>query len=153
MINFNMRSIFAALMVILLMSGCSSRIGDFTTVSTKNVNMDTEYQRVGKAEGSDGAFFFLNPDMKLAVDEALESVGSNVRYLTDARIFIVNYPFYSQIKVEGDAWEPVNSASADGETYRLQNTEQGQFMVSKDGSERVEVYSLDEVTVERSEGL
>ena len=138
--------VLSMFLAVLLLAGCSSRIGDFTTVSTKNVNMDAEYQRVGSAEGADGALFFLSPDMKLAVDNALDSAGTGAVYLTDARIFAVSYPFYSQIKVEGDAWAPATSSSADSETYRLQETEDGKFLVSEDGSEKIEVLNANEIS-------
>mgnify|MGYP006428361221 CR=1 FL=1 len=147
MSTYNTVSALSVLLAVILLSGCTSRIGDFTTVSTKNVNMDAEYQRVGDAEGSNGAFLFLSPDLKLAVDDALDSAGADARYLTDARIFIVSYPFYSVIKVQGDAWEPVTSSSADSEVYRLQDTNEGRFLVSKDGSERVKVLNADEINI------
>ncbi|MBB4088244.1 hypothetical protein [Salinibacter ruber] len=128
------------LLAVLFVTGCSSRIGDFTTVSTKNVNMNAEYQKVGSTEGSDGAVLIGQPDLKTAVDNALENAGSDTRYLTNARIIGTSYPFYSKITVEGDAWKPVSGADAEGEVYRLEKTKKGKFLISEDGSEKIEVF-------------
>jgi hypothetical protein len=127
------------LLAFFLAAGCSARIGDFTTVSTKNVNMNAKYQQVGSTEGSDGAFLG-QPDMKLAVDNALENAKSNAKYLTNARIIGTNYPFYAKITVEGDAWAPVSGANIEGDVYRLKKTKKGYFLISEDGSEKVEVF-------------
>ena len=139
--------ILSMFLVAFLLTGCSSLIGDFTIVSSKNVGMDTEYQRVGSTEGSDGAFL-STPSLKIAVDNALTNAESNAAYLTNARIFSVSYVIlpYTKIKVEGDAWAPVTSSSADSETYRLQETEDGKFLVSEDGSDRIEVLNANEIS-------
>lgn len=137
--------ILSLFLIVFLLTGCSSLIGDFTIVSTKNVGMDTEYQRVGSTAGSDGALFGA-PSLKIAVDNALDGAGPDAAYLTNARIFDVFYPFYSQIKVEGDAWAPVTSSSADSETYRLQETKDGKFLVSEDGSDKIEVLNTNEIS-------
>ena len=144
--------ILSMFLVAFLLTGCSSLIGDFTIVSSKNVGMDTEYQRVGSTEGSDGALFGT-PSLKIAVDNALTNAGADAAYLTNARIFDVFYPFYSQIKVEGDAWAPVTSSSADSEIYRLQETEDGKFLVSEDGSDRIEVLNANEISTADSEEI
>ncbi|WP_208427323.1 MULTISPECIES: hypothetical protein [Salinibacter] len=136
------------LLAVLIAAGCSSRIGDFTTVSTKNVNMNAEYQKVGSTEGSDGAVLIGQPDLKTAVDNALENAGSNTRYLTNARIIGTSYPFYSKITVEGDAWKPVSGADAEGEIYRLKETKKGKFLISEDGSEKIEVFESGKVDSE-----
>lgn len=134
------KTLFAVLLAVLLVAGCSSRIGDFTTVSTKNVDMNAEYQKVGTTEGSDGAVIIGQPDLKTAVDNALENAEANAKYLTNARIIGTTYPFYSEITVEGDAWEPVSGADAEGEVYRLEETEKGKFLISEDGSEKIKVF-------------
>jgi len=135
------------LLAVVFLAGCSTRIGDFTTVSTKNVDMDAEYQKVGNTKGADGAFLG-QPDMKLAVDAALENAGSNARYLTNARIFTVNYPLYTKIRVKGDAWAPASTANASGPVYELEKTTEGTFLVSEDGSERIEIFKSSEHTLE-----
>ena len=136
------------LLAVVFLAGCSTRIADFTTVSTKNVDMDAEYQKVGDTEGTDGAFFFLRPDLKLAVDAALSSAGSNAKYLTNARVHAVSYPFYNKIEVKGDAWAPANTANADGPVYELEKAGEGTFLVSEDGSERIKVFKSSEHTLE-----
>lgn len=141
----------AALLTVLLVAGCSSRIGDFTTVSTKNVDMNAEYQKVGSTEGSDGAIIIGEPDLKTAVDNALENADANAKYLTNARIVGTSYPFYSEITVEGDAWGPASGADAEGEVYRLEKTKKGKFLISEDGSEKIKVLESPEAVSEPSE--
>ncbi|WP_103026377.1 hypothetical protein [Salinibacter altiplanensis] len=138
--TYRIKAVIAFLFAAVLAAGCTSRIGDFTTVSTKNVNMDDEYQRVGSTEGSDGTFLVGQPDMKTAVDNALENADASAKYLTNARIYGTSYPFYSKVTVEGDAWAPVSGADAGGEIYRLKTTKNGKFLVSEDGSEKIKVF-------------
>jgi hypothetical protein len=112
-------------------------------VTTQNVNMGEEYQKVGSTEGEDGGFF-QTPDMKLAVDQALDNAGSSATYLTNARIFrVTGIPFWVKIRVSGDAWAPVSAAEADevdGKVYHLKVTDAGKYLVSEDGSEKVKVF-------------
>ena len=131
-----------------LLAGCSNRIGDFTIVSTKNVGFGQEYNQMGSTEGSDSIFLFGSPDMKTAVDNALENAGENARYLTNARIVQTVVFGYNKITVEGDAWAPSNMSDASGETYRLEQTEEGKFLVSEDGSKRIEVFQVSQVEPE-----
>jgi len=130
-----------AAVALFVLSGCSARIGDFTMVSTHNVALGEKYEKVGTAEGSSGGFF-QNPDMKLAVDKALRAVSSDAVFLTNARIFSETWPVipYSKIKVTGDAWAPIQTSRAgDVEGYHLETSDAGTFLVSEDGSDRVEV--------------
>lgn len=146
--TYRARAAFTVFLALFLVTGCTTRIGDFTTVSTKNVSMNEEYQKAGSTEGSDGTFLFGQPDMKTAVDNALENADSNARYLTNARILGTSYPFYSKITVEGDAWVPVNGADAEGEVYQLEKTEEGRFLVSEDGTEKIKVLKPGEADLE-----
>jgi hypothetical protein len=125
----------------MLLAGCSTRIADFTMVTTENVDMDEEYQKVGQTKGSDSAIIFGVPDQKLAVDDALENADAT--YLTNARLIQTAYTgFYLKLEVTGDAWAPVESAEAEGvkgKIYELKKTDNGKFLVSEDGSEKVKV--------------
>lgn len=137
---YQLKATFCILFAAVLAVGCTTRIGDFTTVSTKNVDMNSQYQQVGSTEGTDGAFFG-QPDMKTAVDNALENSDASAKYLTNARIYTTQYPLYTKVTVEGDAWVPSSGADAGGEIYRLETTEEGKFLVSEDGSEKIKVFS------------
>lgn len=136
------KSVVLLVVAAALLSGCATRIGDFTMVTTQNVNMGQEYQKVGSTTGEDGGFF-QSPDMKLAVDQALENAGSNATYITNARIFrVTGIPFWQKMRVTGDAWAPVSAAEADnveGKVYHLKTTDAGKFLVSEDGTDKVKV--------------
>jgi uncharacterized protein YceK len=141
--NYRFESIIGVFILAVLLSGCTTRVADFTIASTKNVSMEQQYQRIGSTEGDDTGWF-TPADMKLAVDQALTNAGSSAAYLTNVRVMAGSViPFQSKFTVTGDAWAPVNSASADnvdGEVYELKKTENGKFLVSEDGSKKVKVF-------------
>lgn len=64
---------------ILAFIGCSQRIGDFTIISTKNVNIGGKYKKVdGRFVGEDSKGVFIGiplgqPNLKTAVDNCIES--------------------------------------------------------------------------------
>lgn len=129
----------------LSLTGCTGLIGDFTMATTKNVSMDESHQRIGKTEGAHGKFF-TSPSLKLAVDQALENAGPEATYLTNVRIHNTFFWFWSKMRVEGEAWAPSdmisNADASSSEVYRLEVTETGQqYLVSADGSDRIEVFA------------
>ena len=128
--------------VALTLSGCSGLMGDFTMATTKNVSMDETHQRVGKTEGEHGKVF-TTPSLKLAVDRALDNAGPEATYLTNVRIHHTYFWFWSKMRVTGEAWAPSGTVSdADSEVYRLETTADGRFLVSEDGSDRIEVFRV-----------
>ena len=61
-----------------VLDGCTQRIGDFTIISTKNVDIGGKYKLIGKGEGSDKKIMILGipigiPNLKTAVDECIGS--------------------------------------------------------------------------------
>ncbi len=75
-----MRKIFFFLSVaVLLFSGCSERIGDFTLISTKNVEIGGKYilvEGIFKGEDSKGDIIGIPlgfPSVKTAVDRCIEA--------------------------------------------------------------------------------
>ena len=104
--------------------GCSSRVGDFTVISTKNTELGQKYARTAldgsKAVGIDSKPIiviipFGTPNIKEAVDKALEKAGAQV--LTDVVVYYDYYyiPYiYGEMKyrVEGVAWKKVENLSA-----------------------------------------
>jgi len=129
-------------LVALSLTGCTGLIGDFTMATTKNVSMDQEHQRLGKAEGEHGKLF-SSPSLKLAVDRALEHAGPEATYLTNVRIHNTFFLFWSKMRVEGEAWAPADrmAAKATGDIYHLQVTETGKYLVNADGTERLKVFA------------
>lgn len=72
-----------ALVITGILAGCSTRIGDFTTISTKNVEIGGKYVKTGTFEGEDIAWIILIiptgiPNLKTAVDRCLENGGGEL---------------------------------------------------------------------------
>jgi hypothetical protein len=83
-------------------AGCSTRIGDFTALSSKNVyckNVDVTKLPQQRAEGKDICFLGIGADFKDAVDRALEKGHGNM--MIDAVFYVENYPFFAGYKVVG----------------------------------------------------
>jgi len=75
-----------AILLLILLSGCGARIGDFTASSTKNFNLPLSVKETGpRVSGQDCAFKLLGlipighvyPDAKGATDKALEKANAN----------------------------------------------------------------------------
>jgi hypothetical protein len=67
-----------AIMSTIVLSGCSTRVADFTVVSTKNMNLNSgELVSGDRVEGSDGVPVVLfplgRPNIKEATDHAIEN--------------------------------------------------------------------------------
>jgi hypothetical protein len=144
--TYTLKRLFTILLVpfaAIALSGCGGLIGDFTMATTKNVSMDTAHQRVGKTEAAQGKIF-APPSLKLVVDEALENAGPEATYLTNVRIHQKVFLFWTQMRVEGEAWAPtdaVSQADPTQEVYHLETTENGVFLVSsKDKTKREKVF-------------
>ena len=77
--NVSRSSIALALPVFV---GCSQRVGDFTIISTKNVDIGSQYKKVDRFKGTDSRpdvlFIPLGvPDLKQAVDDCIEEGKEN----------------------------------------------------------------------------
>lgn len=74
-----MKKLILSASVVLMLSSCSSRILDFTVISTKNVDLNGEFVRTtNKVKGVDKQHMVLfipigNPDIKTAIDNAIEN--------------------------------------------------------------------------------
>ena len=92
-----MKKLMLCLLGILLL-GCSTRLGDFTVLSTRNVEIGGDYILVERnVEGEDVVpiiiFFPLCiPNLENAIDDALKSVGGDL--ITDA-VLKYNYWYIS----------------------------------------------------------
>lgn len=93
------------------MAGCSMRLVDFTVISTKNVQVaKAKGERV---KGSDCAFFGV-PNMKEAIDRAIQTSGGDYDALVDGVVYQKNFLFYQCIEVEGT---PINTKAKTSMQY------------------------------------
>jgi hypothetical protein len=99
---------------LVLLGGCSTRLGNFTVLSTKNTDIGKRFVRTDlRVKGEDGRSIVVvipmgYPNIQEAVDRALDKVGG--RLMTDAVVYYDYYyiPYiYGEYKyrVEGDVWK------------------------------------------------
>jgi hypothetical protein len=125
MIPLNRKKKFTCLptviMASLILSSCSVRVADLTLVSTKNIDlsdMQLDTQKGLRQTGEDCHFNFLGlipfglPNMKEAVDEALEKGKGNVMVdeVTEYKNIWIVIGFISCIDVEGTVLNARHSA-------------------------------------------
>lgn len=81
--------------LLLIISGCSNRVGDFTALSTKNIyceNVDITKLPQQRCEGKDVTFLGIGSDFKDAADRALEKGKGNL--MIDGVFYIEScFPF------------------------------------------------------------
>ena len=77
-------------MTLMVLSGCTRRMIDFTVISSKNVDLGDNRAAIGqvRVEGTDACWFVLfipmcQPNIKEAVDQAIESAGPGYDALID----------------------------------------------------------------------
>ncbi|MDR2845348.1 MAG: hypothetical protein LBV28_04555 [Puniceicoccales bacterium] len=118
----------AILAGVLLLSGCTTRIGDFSIISTKNMDLNNPYGFAAETnrlvEGEDVQHYILfiptqaEANLKEAVDRAIERQSGCVG-LSNAVVYVRSFWFlYGQyaIVVKGDpifSKAPVNTRPAD----------------------------------------
>ncbi len=97
------------------MAGCTMRIVDFTVISSKNVKVPTK-ARGQRVTGKDCTFVVFVPigipNMKEAIDRAIESGGGDYDALVDGVVYQDNYSFIIGqmcFRVEGT---PINTKSS-----------------------------------------
>ncbi|MEM1322707.1 MAG: hypothetical protein AAGG75_20750 [Bacteroidota bacterium] len=87
----------------ILFSNCTVRLVDFTTISTKNVNLNVDRSKGKKTEGKKSYFLGIGFNLKDAIDLALENAGTKYDMLIDGVVRYSNFPFVVVVKVEGIA--------------------------------------------------
>lgn len=133
-----------SVLAIVLMSfvGCSQRIGDFTLLSTKNVEIGGKYKKLdGRFTGEDAKGVFIGiplgtPNLKTAVDNCIESGKGDL--ITDA---VLDGSYWSVIiwgqqkyTVTGDVWIKAGMSdlmNPNIEIFELQASSQGYELVSQ----------------------
>lgn len=99
----NLKSPILLAVAILLMSGCTFRLVDFTTISTKNVSLNIDKSQGKRVEGSAAYFLNIGYNLKDAIDDALEKAGPGYDLLIDGVLRYQSFPFVGVVKVEGVA--------------------------------------------------
>ena len=110
--SFHRLAVLAIACSVTLLFGCTQRIGDFTMISTKNVEVGGKYKKLDqryKGEDSKGMFIGIPlgiPNLKTAVDNCIEA--GNGELLSNA---VVESSFWTAIIwgetkyiVTGDVW-------------------------------------------------
>lgn len=103
--------ILVSIVASVLLTSCTQRVLDFTIVSSKQMNMRVEDSgKSNRVEGKDGVYWFITiplgtPNLKEAVDRAIESAGPGYDALIDGVIYAQTYWYivtgYSGYKVIG----------------------------------------------------
>jgi hypothetical protein len=141
---------FISIIAIMMASfvGCSQRIGDFTLISTKNVDIGGKYKQIeGRFSGDDSRGVFLGiplgtPNLKTAVDNCIQSGKGDL--ITNA---VLDGSYWSVIiwgeqkyTVTGDVWVKASMSdllNPSEDLYELQASAQGYELVSLSGPSRV----------------
>jgi hypothetical protein len=126
---------------LLLAAGCSQRIGDFTLISTKNVDIGGKYKKLNeryKADDTKGMILGIPlgvPSLKTAVDNCIEAGKGDL--LTNA---VLESSFWTVIvwgqvsySVAGDVWvraETGDLMNPSIDLYELEGGPQGYQLVS-----------------------
>ncbi len=121
--------------------GCSQRIGDFTLMSTKNVDIGGKYKKIdGRFKGEDSKGVFLGiplgvPNLKTAVDNCIEAGKGDL--ITNA---VLDGSYWSVIiwgqqtyTVTGDVWVKAGMSdlmNSGHELFELQAKPQGFELLS-----------------------
>jgi hypothetical protein len=141
------RSILAVICCAAIAVGCSQRIGDFTLISTKNVEIGGKYKKAERMRGEDKAFYFLfpfgTPNLKNAVDKCIEAGGgellTNAVINSSAPFLVGSFGF----EVVGDVWVKATMGDLydpDIELYELKLTSNGFELWSlKDENKHIQV--------------
>ncbi len=91
------------LAMVLTFSSCSTRLVDFTVISSKNHSLKIDKTQGVKVSASSNGFLGLGTSIKDAMDKALEQAGPEYDLLIDGVVKVNNYWIVSGFKVEGTA--------------------------------------------------
>lgn len=91
------------LTAMMLFSSCSYRMVDFSIISSKNHSLDIDKSKGIRVEGKSLGFLDVGASIKDAMDEALQSAGSEYDILIDGVVRRLDFFFVSGYKVSGIA--------------------------------------------------
>ncbi len=155
--SFSVRiALFVVTVVAMVISGCTTRIGDFTLMSTKNVEIGAKYVKTGSFESEDKAFMIIIiptgiPNIKTCVDRLIENGGGEL-----ATNVVLNSTYWwallvgqSGYEVKGDVWKRASMGDLrDGrDVFELNTTPEGhQYLSSvKNPSLTIDVTTDDDI--------
>jgi len=143
----NLKVLVGLLVFAFVFQGCTQRIGDFTLISTKNVEIGGKYKMVKRAEGEDKTFMFFfpfgMPNLKTAVDRCIENGAGDL--LTNSVINFTNPILIGPFGygVTGDVWAKATVGdlmNGDIELYDLRAGVHGLELISlKDQAKHIDV--------------
>jgi hypothetical protein len=96
-------SLLLMLAAMLTFTSCTSRLVDFTIISSKSHNLKIDKSLGVRVSGSSNGFLGLGASIKDAMDKALQSAGADYDLLIDGVVRVNDYLFVSGYKVEGTA--------------------------------------------------
>ena len=88
---------------LVVISGCSVRIVDFTIISSKNHSLAIDKTKGVQTTGDNLQFLGLGTSIKGAMDKALENAGLGYDLLIDGVVYQQSYFFVSGFRVTGVA--------------------------------------------------
>lgn len=101
--------------IVLVATGCTFRVTDFTVISTKNVNVPV-HGKAPRTTGKDCVIVILFPlglpNLKTAVDRAIEKAGPEYDALIDGVAYFDNYSFLFGEECSRVEGTPVSTKSA-----------------------------------------
>lgn len=85
------------------LTSCSTRLVDFTAISSKQMNLRFDKSNGKRVEGSKSYFMSFGYNLKDALDRALQKAGPGYDLLIDGVVRSTSYPFVLKVSVEGTA--------------------------------------------------
>jgi hypothetical protein len=127
-----------AVIAISLLSGCSQRVGDFTIVSTKNVEIGGKYKKLDsrfKAEDRKPMILGIPigiPNLKTAVDNCIEAGKGELltNAVLDASFWTIFFFGEQWYTATGDVWARSEIAQDGEELFELAYSPTGYELVS-----------------------
>ena len=132
-------SLLALATLTLAAAGCTTRLGDFTVISTRNFNTTDAYEMVGEFEGEDSVVVILGipfgtPNLETAIDEALRA--GNGTYMANTVLELVQGPFSIAYRARGDVYAVASQAAVEsGDVFYLREGDGGLTVVDREGAE------------------
>ena len=87
------RGIVSSVMMIALLvvlSGCSHRLFDFTVISSRNHGLQFDLANAQRVEGTSMGFLGIGASVKSAMDNALDNAGIGYDLLLDGVVFFLH---------------------------------------------------------------
>ncbi|MGF1671771.1 MAG: hypothetical protein ACFCU6_15100 [Balneolaceae bacterium] len=85
------------------LTGCTQRLVDFTTISSKNVELGVDRTTAVQTSGKKSYVFGFGWNVKDALDNALSNAGPEYDMLIDGVVRSTSYFFVVSIQVDGAA--------------------------------------------------